>query len=267
MDAELLNSELVRDDLLKQIIYFEESGSTNEFAKKNKTGPDTLIIASSQTNGTGRFNRHWHSSPGKDLTFTITKNLNLPVDEIHLINFYSSYILFHTLKFFFIGSPDLSFSLKWPNDILLNGKKISGLLLEIINLKNEIKNFIIGIGINVNPDHFPDELGSKATSLKIESGREIIREKLLIEFIRNFYLQLSLVHKKEILMKEWISNTDIIGKKIDFRMMNDDVMRSATVISIDFDGALKLKFTDGGIKKHYSGEISLKQDRNLYPDP
>ncbi|MEP7146725.1 MAG: biotin--[acetyl-CoA-carboxylase] ligase [bacterium] len=257
MDVKFLNSELVRAELLTKIIYFEKLNSTTYYAKKNKTEADTLILTSNQTKGIGRFNRIWHSIPQKNLTFSLTKSLVLPIDKIHLINFYTSYILFETLKNFLSKFSNLDFSLKWPNDILLNGKKISGLLLEINNLKYDLKNFIIGIGINVNQENFSNELILKATSLKKEIGIEVNSEMLLINFVKNFYSQLSLIKKEEVLMKKWISNTNIIGKKINFKVMDDDIALSAMVTDIDFDGGLKLKLDDGGIKKFYSGEISL----------
>ncbi|MDQ3194490.1 MAG: biotin--[acetyl-CoA-carboxylase] ligase [Bacteroidota bacterium] len=257
MDVDRLSTELVRENFLTEIVYLEKINSTNDFAKKNKCASDTLILTPRQTSGMGRFNRIWHSNPRENLTFTLTKAIDIPIDEIHLVNFYSSYILFITLQDFFSGKKDLDFSLKWPNDILLNRKKISGFLLEINKIRSDVKNFIIGIGINVNQNDFTHELLTNATSLKKETGIEINCEELLIEFIKNFYSHFVLITQKDVLMKKWISNSNITGKKVNFKILNDDTPKAASVVDIGFDGGLKLKFEDGKIKKYYSGEISL----------
>lgn len=203
MDLNFLERHLKKEKFLKQIIYLEEIDSTNSYAKKNKLSADTLVLTSSQTTGRGRFSRKWISAPYKDLTFTLVKHFNLVTDEIHLVNFYTSYILFLTLKEFFSGSSKLKFSLKWPNDILLNGKKVAGILTDVSNLNKPVKKFIIGIGINVNSSIFPEELKSIATSLLKEFKSEINPEELLIVFINKFYTDINLIFNKDVLMKEW----------------------------------------------------------------
>ena len=257
MNTDILRSELIDKEILKEIIYFEELESTNEYAKKNNAHSDTIVIASHQTSGKGRFNRQWKTSHSKDLTFSIVKSFNIRVDEIHLVNFYTSYMLLTVLKNYFLKTPGLNFSLKWPNDILLNRKKIAGLLLDVKDLNSEFKKFIIGIGINCNGDIIPEELQVKATSLFRETNSEINRENFLVLFVTGFYENLFLLNNKNDLMQKWKDNSHTISSKVSFRKVDDDEEQPVTVTDIDPDGALIVKTEEGKIMKYYSGEISL----------
>lgn len=257
MNIELLNSELVKINYLNEIIYFEELDSTNGYAKKNNLSSDTLLITSNQTSGIGRFNRQWKTTPSKDLTFSLIKTIDIRIDEVHLVNFYSSYILLISLKEYLSAYNIQDISLKWPNDLIFNGRKIAGILLDVKDLKNDLKKFIIGIGINVNSIEFSEDLKIKATSIINEIKSELSIEMILILFIKNFFEKIFLIQSKEELMKNWLMNTQIIGKKINFRKIEDDKEQPATVLDIDLDGGLKVKFDDDRVKKFYSGEISL----------
>ncbi|MEO8399751.1 MAG: biotin--[acetyl-CoA-carboxylase] ligase [Ignavibacteriaceae bacterium] len=257
MNLDLLTAKLKKEKLLSEIIYFKEIESTNFYAKKNYLKDDTLILTSIQTRGKGRFSRIWQSSADKDLTLTLIKHFNLRIDESHLVNFYTSYILFYTLKKIFSENDKMQFSLKWPNDIMLNGKKVAGILSEVSNLKSSFKKFIIGIGINVNSISFSEEINSRATSLFKESKIEINAEELLISFIKNFYLKINLITDKNKLMKEWVKDSIVDGKEIQFKKFDDDLEIKAYAVGVDNDGALILRLKNGEEKKFYSGEIGL----------
>jgi BirA family transcriptional regulator, biotin operon repressor / biotin---[acetyl-CoA-carboxylase] ligase len=257
MNLDLLNEELIKENLLSKIIYFDELGSTNDFAKRSNPDSNTLVITSYQTNGTGRFGRPWQTVPGKNLTFTLIKSFEIGIDEIHLVNFYSSYILCETLKNFTVSQSNTGVNLKWPNDIMFNTKKVAGFLLDVKDLKSVLKKFIIGTGININQEIFPEELTNKATSMLLETKTEINPELLLIHFIKNFYQNLFLTENKKELMNKWNLNSQIEGKKIRFKKLEDGLEQPATALWINDDGALKVKFDDGKESKFYSGEISI----------
>ncbi len=256
MDLTLLRSELVKEDLLKKIIYFDELESTNEYAKKNENGDDVLVITPTQTKGTGRFGKTWQSTPHKDLTFSLVKKIKMGIDDLHTVNFYSSYILCYSLKKIY-NECAVNFSLKWPNDILANKKKAAGFLLDVKDLKKDEKKFIIGVGININETEFCGDLSGKATSLRLETGSEMRIEEILIAYIKNFYINIFLINTKAELMKKWKSNTDIIGKKISYRQRNDEIEKTAKIIDIDLDGGLRIKTNSDKTLKFYSGEINI----------
>ncbi|HMQ69921.1 MAG TPA: biotin--[acetyl-CoA-carboxylase] ligase [Ignavibacteria bacterium] len=260
MNIELLKKELIKDNCLSEIMFFDEIGSTNEYARKHDLPDNTLLITDKQTKGSGRFSRNWESAPGKDLTFTLVKKINIGIDDIFLINFYTSYIIFNSIKKICAGRSADNLFLKWPNDILFNGKKISGILTDVRDLRSETKNFIIGAGINVNCSEFSDGIKSKATSILKESGSEMDKTLLLKNIILNFYKNLDLINDGKKLMSLWKSNTDIIGKEISFRQFNDGEGISYKVENIDTDGGLVVIDDKNNRKKFNSGEISIGYD-------
>ncbi len=261
MNTALLKKEILKTGISLNILYYEETKSTNLTAKnflaENPSADNTLILTSNQTAGKGRFDRKWYSEPGANLTFTLIKKLNIPIDEIQLVNFYTSYILCMTLKEIFISSKEMNFMLKWPNDILLNNKKLSGILLELKNIESPVKTFIIGCGINVNQTVFDKTLPQNITSLIAESGVESDHEKILISFINNFFGLTGLLNDGKELIRKWKTCSDITGKKIIFKKFSDDIPETALIEDISPDGALCLRNEKGILKKYYSGEITL----------
>lgn len=259
MNTDLLNEKLVESNLIKKIIYFVELESTNLYAKNHfkELEEDTIILTSFQTKGSGRFGRIWNTSKDENLSFTLIKNSNLRIDEIHFMNFYSSYVLFLTVKHFIKDNQNSDLNLKWPNDILLNKKKIAGLLLEVKDLNKFTKRFIIGIGLNVNQTQFPDEIKNKATSMLNECNTDFNLELILIKFTELFFENIFLISESNKLMELWKSFSNVIGKVIKFKQLEDDIEITARVIDIDEDGGLSVLTENGKKCKYYSGEISL----------
>lgn len=247
----------MKESLLGYVVHFDELDSTNKYAKENNLPPDGIVITSFQKEGKGRFGRKWIAGYDEDLTFSLVKKFRISVDNIHLINFYTSYILSKTLKKILTENNDSHLTLKWPNDILLNGKKICGILLEVSGLNEEEKKFIIGIGLNVNKTEIPDEISHKATSLAKETKLKYEIENILIEFVRNFYANMHLIEGRGKLMSVWKLNSELIGKKVRFLIVADSQEEEAEVLDIAEDGALKVKLANGEVKSFYSGEITF----------
>lgn len=225
----------------------DEIGSTNSYAKSVCLRDGIIVVAEHQSAGRGRFQRCWFSDKGKNALFTIVKNLDVEVYNTFLVNFYTSYIIIETLKDYVGNSSALS--VKWPNDVLISSKKVAGVLSEISDGK-----FIIGVGINVNQNHFPEELQHRATSLFLEDGRETPVEEVIISFAKKFVTMLNLLKMPDEVMKRWRSNFHYLGKVVTYSVYGTD-NRLAVVIDIDNDGALVVN--EGGIiKKYYSGEIT-----------
>lgn len=257
MDAELLNRELVKESLLNYVVHFEELDSTNKYAKENNLPPDGIVITSNQTEGKGRFGRKWIAAHDEDLTFTLVKKFKISVDNIHLVNFYTSYILSETLKVFLSSHKNLHIHLKWPNDVLLNKKKICGILLDVSGLNAVEKFFIIGIGLNVNKKVIPEDIAHKATSLSNETNIEHNIEEILISFVRNFYSKLHLIDIRSELMSAWKLNSELIGKNVRFLVVADSHEEEAEILDINVDGSLKVKLSNDEVKSFYSGEITF----------
>ncbi len=260
MDTDKIRSCVVKEGYLKDIIYFEQLDSTNKYAKENKISSDVLVITSHQKSGIGRFGRVWEAEKDENITITLVKNFNLAIDEAHLVNFYTSYILIMVLKEKFSRYSNDQFFLKWPNDVMLNNKKVAGILTELQNLKSDNKKFLIGIGVNVNQKEFTDFLKIKATSFYKEFLKKTDLEELIIMIIEKFYENLVLINSGEKLLTLWKQNTNIINKKISIRTVEDAKEIKAKVLDIDLDGGIKVEIENGNKYKYFSGEISLIYD-------
>ena len=249
---------------IKNVFYLESVESTNNYAKTLADEDDVLVISGQQSAGRGRFNRKWKSEKNKDITLSIIKWLN--IKEVFLVNFYTSYVIHRAIREYLVllnldTKDDDILRLKWPNDILLDGKKVSGILTELINFNENPKRFVIGIGINVNQVDFPEEISGKATSLKKYYNRDFPLIELVNIIMKNFYSNLGLLEQGEILMELWRLNSGMEGKNIKFRTSDSDDEIHGQIIGIRDDGGIKIKISDNSNSKNistfYSGEISF----------
>jgi len=247
---------------IKKVIYLESVESTNKFAKEEITEDDVLVSAGYQFAGKGRFNRKWESEKNKNAIITIVKNLS--IDEVHLVNFYVSYIILRAIKEILIDDyeSELEFlKLKWPNDLLLNGKKIAGILTELVDINEDPKRFIIGIGVNINQEYFSEDIIHKATSLNKYFNREFDTEKIVNSIIKNFYDNLSLLNERNILMEIWRLNAEMEGKLVRFIINENHSHVEGEILEVQDDGGIKIKISDNSNPKnictYYTGEISF----------
>ena len=174
--------------LFKNIIYYDVLDSTNNFLKEivreNKISESMIVVANFQTKGVGQRNNLWQSKKNKNLLFSMfICNNKLKSSLIDYLNIITSLSIIYTLKEF-IGNEEIK--IKLPNDILVNNKKISGILTETKILKNYLKEIIIGVGININQEHF-SFIGRKSTSLiNYTNKKKIDRKIFLNSFIEKF---------------------------------------------------------------------------------
>ena len=247
-----LNTELIG----RNFIYSEEIDSTNSFLlnKSNKFNTDgTVLLAERQTKGKGRKDRVWYSAKGQNLTFSILlsdkkyfgKNFNL-------INFVASLSVALSIENLF----QLKTELKWPNDVLINGKKVAGILLESVSQGNKIERLVVGIGLNVNQTLFQGIFSIQPTSLKQEIGENIDRERILAEVLNNFEEILGKMDAApDALLEDWKSKCRLIGEKIS--ITEGENVKYGIFDDVDSDGFLLLK-TKGKIEKIHFGDVSVR---------
>src|SRR6266508_124529 len=157
------------------IHHFASLGSTNDQLKAMVAAPEfTCVVADEQTAGRGRRARTWHSSPGDGLYMSI---LFLPRSDassrLPLTGLLAAVAVAETLIERGVAGVDI----KWPNDVLVNGRKISGVLAEAVSAGSESLRLILGVGVNLNHRSFPPELSESATSLSIETGERVVVEE------------------------------------------------------------------------------------------
>lgn len=188
-------SDIVTPDLLrkrlkgslfgKRVFHFFKTDSTNRVAMELGFAGEsegTVVLAEEQTAGRGRAGRTWHSERGTGLYVTLLLRPKLAPAQAPLLTMLAGHSAYAAIE----KQTGLMPQLKWPNDLLLNGKKVGGILTEMHAEPSAVRFVIVGIGINVNQEKFPTELASIATSLRRESGKLNYRLELLVRLLTQF---------------------------------------------------------------------------------
>jgi BirA family biotin operon repressor/biotin-[acetyl-CoA-carboxylase] ligase len=167
----------------RRVHYFAAVDSTMrvaaEMAERGES-PGTVVLADEQTAGRGRFDRSWVSPPGVNLYFSLILRPALATVDAPLLTLALGLAVAEALR----QGAGVACDLRWPNDVLLGGKKCCGILTELAAEGDRVRHVIAGIGVNVNQAEMPAELAATATSLRLETGREHSREALLDEILR-----------------------------------------------------------------------------------
>jgi len=230
-----------------RIHYFSELSSTMDTAKElaRKNCPDfTVVIAGRQTSGRGRLNRQWVSDDG-GLYFTMVLRPNIPVALSSRMNFLASLTMAQVLREMY----QIEAAVKWPNDILVNERKLSGMLSELEAEADRVFFINIGMGINVNND--PTGVEPRATSLKKLMGREISKIKLLARFLDEFEDRLKNVDFEDVI-SEWKKYAVTLQRQV--RIVTQREVSEGLAVDVDENGALIVKLADGSLKKILYGD-------------
>ena len=245
----------------KRVYYFEEIDSTQNFAEQialDEKENGTIVIAEKQTAGKGRLDRKW-TSPKGGIWFSLIIHPKFDVSTSTLVPIAGAVALAKAIK----NTLNIDVSVKWPNDITLNGKKVAGMLVDASFQANNIDYLILGIGINFDIDakKIEKRLSKSANFYGVNSLRnkddntppKILLREFLVQF-EKILIQLNKGEKKKI-VKEWTKKADKIGKRISINTSDGKI--SGVAEGIDNDGALKLK-TSKGMKKIFVGDVVLE---------
>jgi len=211
----------------------------------------TVVISGRQTKGRGRLDRTWLSSEG-GLYFTMVLRPKIPPALSSRVNFAASMILARTLRKMF----EIDARVKWPNDILIDGRKVSGLLSEMEAETDRVRFINVGVGINVNND--PTVVEPMATSLKKILGRKIARRALLSEFLDGFESRLNRGALEHV-VSEWKKYAETLNRHV--TIVTDREISEGLAVDVDKDGALILKLADGSVKKIIYGDCFHEDKR------
>jgi len=237
----------------KKILFFEEVDSTNNKAKQIalEENEGTVVISEMQTSGRGRRGRGWYSPKGGIYVSFILKP-NVSPEKASQLTLVSSLALVETLN---AMNNNLNAKIKWPNDVLISGKKISGILTELSSDMEKINYIVVGIGINLNTEK--EILPENGTSLKKEMKEEVSIKLFLKSFLGHYDLiyQEYLNGDIDQIIERWKNNSDTLGKKVKIIGINETYEGLAK--DIDENGALILKTKEKEIKI-YSGDVSLR---------
>ena len=244
----------------KDIYIFNEVMSTNTIAKflsMNGVGNGAVVISEKQTKARGRSGKNWESPLG-GVWLSIILNPNVNHSKIPLITLATGLAVENTLKRIGVKNAEI----KWPNDILIHGKKVCGILTEAITSFNTIESVIIGVGIdaNISIENFPEELRENMTTLNDEIG-EKVDENLLIKLFLEEFEKISeqfINEEYETILKEWRKNSYTIGKIVEVHEPFSKPY-DGYVLGISRDGSLVVEKIDGTLEKVISGECIIKK--------
>lgn len=185
MSRNTLQWGLKTEWLAQEIHHFETVSSTQTIAHtmaQEGAPHGTIVVADEQTKGRGRLNRSWYSSSENGIWMSLVLRPSIEPFRAPQLTLMTATVLVEVIKEFTSLDPRI----KWPNDIMINGKKISGILTELQAEQDQIQYVILGIGINVNQTDFPEEIKGIASSLKQESGQQMNRVSIAQRFFEKF---------------------------------------------------------------------------------
>jgi BirA family biotin operon repressor/biotin-[acetyl-CoA-carboxylase] ligase len=255
INAAALSLACAQVGLVRRICFYDSLSSTQTEAHRlvaEGAGHGTLVVAEAQTSGRGRRGRHWLSPPGKGIwmSLVITPSITLPLaPQITLL---TAVALCRTIR----KVIQVDVGIKWPNDLLIYGKKISGILVESSGEDERIRYMVIGVGIgcNLELEDYPLELQDIATSLYITSGKKVDRIQLLQSFLLEFGAMYDLYLDKgfDPIRTLWETLSVSLGRQIRFQDGSDWLEGEA--MSIDDRGALLVRRSDGSSVAVFSGD-------------
>lgn len=240
------------------VLYFPEIDSTNTYAKRlGDEGADhgTLVVSDKQTAGKGRRGRAWESPSGSSIYMSILLRPEITPNQAPMLTLVMAQSVAQAIRKI-TGEEAM---IKWPNDIVLNKKKICGMLTEMSTEIAWINYVVIGVGINVNTESFPEELNKKATSLYLESGRKIQRSQLIAEVMRQFeYYYALFMETGSLYAMQEDYNHLLVNRDRDVRILEPGNEYDGHAIGINEKGELLVCKEDGQIAEIYAGEVSVR---------
>lgn len=253
-----IKRDLATSFIGEKIYYYDSIDSTNSFAKKiaSKEREGTIVIAEEQVDGRGRFARKWISPKNKGIWMTIILKPSLDPREVGILSLLGAGAIYKGLKNMGIASM-----IKWPNDILMENKKIGGILVESSLRQEKFNYLVMGMGINVNLDigDLPEELRARASSIKIEEGGTIDREKLICSILNELeklYIYFDKTKDSSKLIKICKEASATIGR--DINLISDGELKEGRALDINHKGELVVRLKDKSTIKVSSGEVSIR---------
>ncbi len=238
-------------------------GSTNARAAAwaaQGAAEGSLVLAEAQTQGRGRMGRAWHTHPGRNLTFSLVLRPALPTHRFGLITLAAGVAVCEAIAP--IAAP-LCPAIKWPNDVLLNERKCCGMLLEASidgGRRARSAAVVLGIGLNVNQDHFPEALRTAPTSLLLETGRLTPRSPLLARLLATLearYDQLAEADGCRAVHRAYQERLARLGQPVALRVAETQRAVRGTIEGVTPEGALRLR-TAAGLRIFHAGEVTSR---------
>src|SRR6266403_5292992 len=260
LHADDLASRLGKTKIIgRDIRVFRETTSTNDVIEKlarDGVKEGAVVFAEAQTKGRGRLGRKWISPAKKGLWFSVLLRPDLRPQEATQLTVASAAALRRAIE----SNTGLKAEIKWPNDILIRGKKVAGILTELHAEVDRVKHVILGMGVDVNlsPGDFPPEVRKLATSLKAELGKPVSRPELAVAILRELDRDYARVCSGRFaaVAEEWEKHCATLGRRVAIRMGARQIRGRAE--SLSEDGALLLRTDHGHLERIVGGDVTLE---------
>lgn len=242
----------------RNIRYYEEIDSTNEELHRLALDGEEhgmVVSAKRQTAGKGRRGREWESSEEDNIYMSVLLRPKFATNQAPMLTLVMAYSVALVLEQYGFDRVQI----KWPNDLILSGKKVCGILTEMHLREMEIDHVIVGVGINVNQKNFPEELVDKATSLFLECGKPVKKEKMVSEITDTFmklYERFAEIGDLSFLQEAY--NQRLVNREKEVRVLEPDHAYTGYALGIDPFGELVVRLQDGTTKTVYAGEVSVR---------
>jgi len=244
----------------RDIRVFEQTTSTNDVIEKlarDGVEEGVVVFAESQTRGRGRLGRTWASPRRKGLWFSVLLRPAFRPQETTQLTVAAATALWRAIR----NETGLHPDVKWPNDLLLRGRKVAGILTELTAELDRVKHIILGVGVDVNLGtvDFPSDVRKLATSLKIESGQAVSRADLAVEILRELDRDYARVCTGSFasVADEWETNCTTLGRQVTIQTGNRRIRGRAE--SLGEDGALLLRTEHGHLERVIAGDVTVEK--------
>lgn len=259
LNFEEINPYLTTKFIGKDLFYFDSIDSTNSKAKilaNNGAAEGTVVISEEQLNGRGRLGRNWSSPKYSGIWMSIILRPNLQPADVPVITQVAAAAVCKSMR-----EINVETYIKWPNDIILNNKKLCGILTEMSCEIDKVNYVVVGIGVNVNQkeDDIPHEIKDVATSIKIQSGKTVSRKELTARILNNFeelYEDININNNLKASIEICRKYSILIGKEIRIIRVGKETIAKA--INLSDSGRLIVEYEDGKIDEIISGEVSVR---------
>lgn len=253
LDLRTVETRLDTQFVGRRVVYLTSTSSTQDVARneaESNAPSGTVVMAEEQLSGRGRFGRAWVSPSGKNLYFTLI--MRPPLQQLRSLSIIAPLAVAVAVE----KCTGISARIKWPNDVLINGRKLSGILIETELSGQSVKYALVGIGVNVNFDVEASEVADIATSVKRELGHETSREELFATLLNQFEALYEKAARGREVLQEWRSRLATLGCQV--KVTFGGHVEDGLAEDVDADGNLILLRADGSRVAIEAGEVTLR---------
>lgn len=239
-------------------VFFDEADSTNNIIKKmaeDGAKHGTLAIAEVQTAGRGRRGRSWSSPKGSGIWMSFLLRPDMAPQNVSMLTLVAAL----AARTAVLEETGIKTQIKWPNDIVANGKKVCGILTELSATPDKVHHVVVGVGINANTKEFPEDIKDTATSLLLEGGMEVNRASLIVAFGKAFemyYEQFMQTQDLTLLVEEY--NQNLVNRNNKVKIIDTSMEYTGISKGINELGELLVTDDDGKMRVVRSGEVSVR---------